>query len=146
LTGQTATPGDAEIAPNPLQKPHHRAAPPVGFARVVGFEQATAHLVPTESDQLVRRITKAFETVCHRAGADIYSAGDCDFVIFTDHLTHDRFTALGDELLTTMHSLTRELEPPLELVIGRGGTKRTQSESHANPTLILDGDAEISFY
>lgn len=95
---------------------------------------------------MVRRITKAFETVCHRAGADIYSAGDCDFVMFTDHLTHDRFTALGDELLTIMRSLTSEFEPPLELVIGHGGTDQRQNGAQASTTLTLGRHAEISFY
>jgi class 3 adenylate cyclase len=146
VAGPDAASVGGEARDHGTAEPRPGVAPPVGFARVVGFAAATAHLAPTDRDQLIRRITKAFEAVCHRADAAIYSAGDCDFVMFTDHLTHAHFAALGDELASTMRDVTAGFEPPLELVIGHGGAKQAGAVVAAGTTSMSGGHAEIFFY
>lgn len=109
------------------------SAPPIGFARVVGFREATVHLSPTDSDQLVTRITKEFEALCRNRGAEIYSAGDCDFVMFTTHLSERDFDTLSLELIEELKAQTPEFQPPLELVIGHAGPKPNPVTANDDP-------------
>ena len=99
--------------------------PRLGFARVLGLEEATRRLSVEARDLIKRRIAFQFEELYHHYQTEVYATGTEEFAFVADDLGVVEFERLGLELIELIRGYSPDRNAALSLAMGHAGPEAT---------------------
>jgi HD-GYP domain-containing protein (c-di-GMP phosphodiesterase class II) len=103
------------------------AVPRLGWAKVIGFGEATRRLSMEARDLLRRRLAAQFEEICSHRNAEIYASEAGEFAVVADTLSIADFERLGLDLIQVTAGFTPDRTNQLVLAMGHAGPEATSS-------------------
>ena len=99
--------------------------PRLGFARIVGLEDALRRMSVDARDLLRRRLALQIDEMCRSRSSEVFSTGSAEFAVVSDGLTLAEFETLGVDLIEATAGFSPDRSRLLAMAFGHAGPEAT---------------------
>jgi HD-GYP domain-containing protein (c-di-GMP phosphodiesterase class II) len=99
--------------------------PRLGFARIIGLEDALRRMSVDARDLLRRRLALQIDEMCRSRSSEVFSTSSAEFAIVSEGLTLAEFEALATDLIEATAGFSPDRSRLLAMAFGHAGPEAT---------------------